>query len=254
MDQQVKIGGVRIEPGEVEAALRTYLCVKETVVLVRPDRVGKPQLVAFVVASDAYTLSVTALRRHLQQTLPLHMIPTVFVQLAALPLTPNGKVDRQALPALELAENGVQEGARTPLEELLTGLWSEILDRPHIGIYEHFFMLGGHSLLATRLIARVRAVLSVEVPLRAVFEAPTVAEFAQRVEQTLHEGQGIQIPLLAKVTRPEHIPLSFAQQRLWFLDQLEAGSTAYLVSNAYRLHGSRRAVFAEKSARIDSAA
>jgi hypothetical protein len=191
-----------------------------------------------VVGSQDFT--TTGLRSFLQEKLPAYLIPSQFLHLDAIPLTPNGKIDRRALPAPQQwdgqAEEG-EQGARTGIEELLVELWSKVLRRAQVGIHNTFFELGGHSLLAMQLLARVRAVLQVELPVRAVFEAPTVATFAQWVEQALRKGEGMPMPPLVAKERPEVLPLSFAQQRLWFLNQFESGSPMYLVSNAVRMDG-----------------
>jgi amino acid adenylation domain-containing protein len=239
-DQQVKVRGARIELGEIEAALHEQAVVREVVVLLQEGRLTEKRLVAYVVGQSGEQLSDQQLRAALQEQLPTYMIPSVFVQLSALPLTSNGKVDRRALSALQEKpgeELNEQQRARTPLEELLVDLWSEVLGHRQIGIHDNFFEQGGHSLLATQLLARVRGVLAVEVPLRAVFEAPTVAAFAQRVEQALRSQEGAVLPPLQVAVRPSELPLSYAQQRLWFLDQLEPESTAYLLPGAFHLEG-----------------
>jgi acyl carrier protein len=240
IDQQVKIRGYRIEPAEIEAALKKHSAIQTAVILAREDVPGEKRLVAYVVTHHGESLSGSELRIFLQNYLPVYMLPSVFVLLNVLPLTPNGKIDRQALPNPNEtlnAERGASKEARTPLEELLVGIWSDVLGRKQIGIHDNFFELGGHSLLATQLMARVQATLEVEVPLRSVFEAPTVAGLAQRIEQALRKNEGRAMPPLVVMERPEELPLSFAQQRLWFLNQLDPGSTAYLVPRAYRLGG-----------------
>ncbi|HEX3643951.1 MAG TPA: amino acid adenylation domain-containing protein, partial [Ktedonobacteraceae bacterium] len=240
LDQQVKLRGYRIELGEIKAILAQHPAIQDCMVVLREDVPEEKRLVAYLVLKQTRRVPIEDLRSYLQDHLPSYMIPSALVMLDALPLTPNGKVDRRALPAPEAAqqgENEAQEGARTPIEELLVGIWSEVLGRRQVGIYEHFFELGGHSLLATRLMARVREVLQVEVPLRVVFERPTVATFAQGVQEALGKDEGMWVPPLVALERPEAIPLSFAQQRLWFLDQLEPNSTAYLIPSALRLQG-----------------
>jgi surfactin family lipopeptide synthetase A len=238
MDQQVKIRGYRIELGEIETALQTHPAVQEAVVLAREDIPGEKRLVAYVVGPQEVTAA--GLRSFLHEKLPAYMIPSQFLLVDAIPLTPSGKLDRKALPAPQVwcgqAEEG-QQGARTGIEEVLVELWGKVLGHTQVGIHDTFFELGGHSLLATQLLARVRAVLGIELAVRVVFEAPTVAELAQRVEQALRKGEGTQIPPLVARARPEVLPLSFAQQRLWFLDQFEPGSPKYLVSNAVRIGG-----------------
>jgi len=171
---------------------------------------------------------------------PEHMAPSRFVRLAELPLTPNGKVDRKALPAPEVTLQGDERehvAPRTPDEEILCGIWEEVLGMAGIGVRDNFFELGGHSLLATRLIARVRAILSIELPLRAVFEAPTVAALAARIESIQSEERRQVKPPLTPLQNREPLPLSFAQQRLWFLNQLEPDSPFYNVAAAMLLTG-----------------
>jgi amino acid adenylation domain-containing protein len=233
LDEQVKIRGFRIEPGEVEAALAAYPGVREARVVVRADQPGEPRLVAYVVGS----VETDALRAHVRQGLPEYMVPSAFVFLDALPLTPNGKLDRKALPAPELAADADRYVApRTPAEEVLAEIWAETLRLERVGVEESFFDLGGHSLLATRVVSRVRQLFGVEVPLRALFEGPTVAELAQRVE-ALRRAELPVLPPVAPAERTGALPLSFAQERLWFLDRLEPGSTTYNLFAAWRLAG-----------------
>ncbi|WP_218080278.1 non-ribosomal peptide synthetase [Anthocerotibacter panamensis] len=229
IDHQVKLRGLRIELGEIEALLREY--VREAVVLLREDAPGDKRLVAYVVgASDS-----AQLRGLLQQKVPEYMVPGAFVFLEAMPLTPNGKVDRRALPAPAYAGDMAEDGApRTPVEELLVRLWAQVLGLPQVGIHDNFFALGGHSLLATQVIARVRETFGVEVPLRGLFEAPTIAAFAAY----LPAGAGVACLPLDPIAREGALPLSFAQQRLWFLEQLEGPSSTYNIPAMVRLSGS----------------
>jgi amino acid adenylation domain-containing protein len=240
VDQQVKIRGHRIELGEIEAVLGTHSALREVAVVARPDESGELRLVAYVVGQAAEAFGSRELRSYLQERLPAAMIPAAFVVLDALPLNSSGKVDRRALPELPVSQERADDNhaeARTPIEELIQGIWQVMLGRHEMGREENFFEQGGHSLLATRVIARVRNLLEIEIPLQALFEAPTIAGFAQRVEQVLQQGEGLsQFPLVAG-ERPEAIPLSFAQQRLWFLEQLEPGSTTYLLPAVLRVEG-----------------
>ncbi len=179
------------------------------------------------------------LRRYLEERLPEHMVPSAFVVLERLPLTPNGKVDRGGLPA---PEPGTGHGAayvapRTPMEEILCGIWADVLGLERVGVHENFFELGGHSLLATRVISRVRQVLGVEVPPRALFSHPDVRGLAEEVERLRREGTTRVVVPLGRVSRDEALALSFAQQRLWFLDRYEPGSALYNVPVALRLRG-----------------
>jgi amino acid adenylation domain-containing protein len=241
LDHQVKIRGFRIEPGEIEAILAGHPDLREAVVLAPDDPTGGRRLVAWVVPYSGASLgnAAPALRVWLQERLPEYMVPTAFVVLDALPLTPNGKVDRKALPAPEqvrAVDETSYAAPADPVEELLAGLWGEVLRLDRVSVHDDFFALGGHSLLATQVVSRVREVFGVELPLRAFFEAPTVA----RLAQVVREGQaaaGPRPPALVPVPREGDLPLSFAQQRLWFLDQLEPGSTAYNIPSAIRLSG-----------------
>ncbi|HKH43059.1 MAG TPA: amino acid adenylation domain-containing protein, partial [Thermoanaerobaculia bacterium] len=231
LDQQVKVRGVRIEPGEIEAALATLPGVREAVVVAREDRSG---LVAYV-AGDA---AAEDLRRALRERLPEHMVPAAFMTLAALPLTPNRKVDRKALPAPEWQGSEAQyQTPRTPVEEVLAGLWAEILGLERVGANDHFFELGGHSLLATRVMSRLRDAFGVELPLRDLFEAPVLADLATRIEAALRSGAMRLQPPIVPAPREKTLPLSFAQQRLWLLDQLEPGRPLYNMPAALRIQG-----------------
>ncbi|HEU4457453.1 MAG TPA: amino acid adenylation domain-containing protein [Longimicrobium sp.] len=178
------------------------------------------------------------LRAFLKARLPEYMVPTAFVAMDRLPLTHNGKVDRRALPAPEARSGGAGAAPpRTPAEEVLAGIWAEVLEGSTPGIHDDFFVLGGHSLRATRLMSRIRAAFGVDLPLRAVFEAPTVAGQAARVEAALREGSGGAPPPLLPVPRAGGLPLSFAQRRLWFLDRLAGGTSDYNLPVALRLEG-----------------
>ncbi|HEU4880686.1 MAG TPA: condensation domain-containing protein, partial [Longimicrobium sp.] len=243
VDTQVKIRGFRVEPGEVEAVLRAWPGVREAAVVVREDTVGGRRLVAYV----AGEVAADEVREHLRGRLPEHMLPGAIVRLDALPLTANGKLDRAALPAPELtaAEEGYV-APRTPVEEVLAGVWAEVLRLDRVSVEESFFQLGGHSLLATRVVSRIRELFGVELPLRALFEGPTVAELAVRVE----EMRRAELPVLPPVVpagRTGVLPLSFAQERLWFLDRLEPGSTTYNIPVAWRLGGALDEAALERS-------
>jgi amino acid adenylation domain-containing protein len=233
VDEQVKVRGFRIEPGEIEAALRQAPGVADCAVVAREDVPGDRRLVAYVVG-EAET---AALRAHLQGSLPEYMVPAVFVHMDALPLTANGKLDRKTLPAPEYAAGADHRVApRTPAEEVLAGIWAEVLRLEQVGVTESFFELGGHSLLATRVVSRIREVFGVEVPLRALFERPTVAELAVRVEALRRAGLPV-LPPVVPMERTGALPLSFAQERLWFIDRMEPGSAVYNIPMAWRLGG-----------------
>ena len=231
-DAQVKVRGFRIEPGEIEAALVRHAGVAQAAVIAREDGPGGKRLVGYVVPAGDAVLDAAALRAHLGQSLPEHMVPSALVVLDRLPLTPNGKLDRRALPAPEHRVGAVRRAARTPQEEILCGLFAEVLGLERVGIDEDFFALGGHSLLATRLISRIRSTLDVEVSIRSLFEAPTVEALVGR----LGDAQVARAPLRAQA-RPAEIPLSYAQRRLWFLDRLEGASATYTIPLALRVRG-----------------
>jgi amino acid adenylation domain-containing protein len=237
MDHQVKIRGFRIEPGEIEAALGSHPAVRECVLLVREEAPGS-RLVAYAVLNrETENQNLPSdLRDFLVERLPEYMVPSAIMVLDALPLTPNGKVDRRALPAPQgtLAAGGSHAAPSNPVEELLAGIWGEVLGIERVGIHESFFALGGHSLLATQVVSRIRRVLGIELPLRRIFEAPTIAELARAVQA---EGSGTQAPPILPVPRDHDLPLSFAQQRLWFIDQLEPGSPLYNIPVALRVEG-----------------
>ncbi|HYR11357.1 MAG TPA: condensation domain-containing protein, partial [Longimicrobium sp.] len=232
LDFQVKVRGFRIELGEIEAVLRQHESVADCVVMARAGT-GETRLVAYVVGG----VEAAELRAHLRESLPEYMLPSAFVFLDALPLTPNGKLDRKALPAPEYAANADRYvGPRTPVEEVLAGIWAEVLRLERVGVEESFFELGGHSLLATRVVSRVRDVFAIELPLRALFEGPTVAELAVRVEE-MRRAELPVLPPMVPTERTGALPLSFAQERLWFLDRMEPGSATYNILAARRLGG-----------------
>ncbi len=241
-DQQVKIRGFRIELGEVEAVLAGHPQVREVAVLLREDRPTEKQLVAYLV-SDGGGIETTndGLRGYVKQWLPEYMVPGRFVWLAEMPLTANGKIDRRSLPRPEdvRVSAGVSAGgeALTTVEEMVAGIWSEVLRVERVGVRDNFFELGGHSLLGTQLVSRIRETFDVEIALGSLFESPTVAQLAQLIEAELSEGRGFGLPPISRAGRDGELPLSFAQQRLWFLAQLEPDSSAYNISSALRLSG-----------------
>jgi amino acid adenylation domain-containing protein len=240
IDYQVKIRGFRIELGEIEAVLSQHQGVRETVVIVREDNPGSPSLVAYVVPSSKPAPTIAQLRRFLIEKLPNYMVPTAFVLLETLPLTPNGKVDRRALPAPEPTrpESTVSlVPPRTPVEEMLASIWLQVLGIEQVGIYDNFFELGGHSLLVTQVISQIRKVFHVDLSPRCLFEAPTIATLLESVERAMGTQSESNTPPIQPVPREEHLPLSFAQQRLWFLDRLETGTLAYNGSTVVHLQG-----------------
>ncbi|WP_052519231.1 amino acid adenylation domain-containing protein [Archangium violaceum] len=250
-DEQVKVRGFRVELGEIETALAKHPEVSEAVVVARDDGASGKQLVAYVVPNSPLPsgegrgegatgpgLNPEELRTWLKQTLPVHMVPSAFVRLEAFPLTPNGKVDRKSLPAPELEGVGAEYvPPRTALEELVAELWASLLGVRRVGAHDHFFELGGHSLLATRLVSRLREVLRIELPVSALFEAPTVAELARRLESVAEPSRGPRPPPLVPQPEGGTLPLSFAQQGLWFIEQLAPGGFTYNVPYVTRLRG-----------------
>ncbi len=183
-------------------------------------------------------LTAEAIRTFIKQALPDYMVPSAVVFLTALPLTSNGKIDRKALPVPDGDRSDERgEAPSTPTQDLVAGIWSEILGMERIGRHDQFFDLGGHSLLATQVISRVRAVFQLELPLRSLFDFPTVEGFAAAIDRAVAEGEGRQIPSLLPVPRTGPMPLSFAQQRLWFLWQLAPDSPMYNISIALRITG-----------------
>src|SRR6266436_4057799 len=230
-DHQVKVRGFRIEPGEIEAALVGHAGVTQAVVVARSDRAGVSQLVGYVVLAAGAQVDGAALRSHVGARLPDYMVPSAIVVLDRLPLTSNGKLDRGALPAPQVRA-GVLRFARNPREELLCALFAEVLGLERVGIDDDFFALGGHSLLATRLISRIRSSLDVELSIRSLFEAPTVAGLVERFGDA-----DAARPALRAVERPGEVALSYGQRRLWFLERLEGGGGRYVIPLAVRLRG-----------------
>ncbi|MET0396662.1 MAG: amino acid adenylation domain-containing protein, partial [Longimicrobiaceae bacterium] len=234
-DFQLKVRGFRVEPGEIEAALLEDPRVREALVMQREDAAGQRQLVAYVVPAEGAAPSAAELRARLQGVLPDHMVPAWFAVLKSVPLTANGKVDRHALPAPEAAGHG-SAAPRTVTEEVLAGIWEDVLGVERVGADDSFFELGGHSLLVTRIVSRVRQALEVEVPLRAIFDAPTVSGLARRID-ALRSGGSEAAPPVRRVPRDGPLPLSFQQQRLWLMDRLEPGASTYNMPSALRLRG-----------------
>jgi amino acid adenylation domain-containing protein len=240
IDHQVKVRGYRIELGEIESVLSSHPSVREAVVVVRDDAVGGQRLVAYLVTPDDASLSVAELRAYLQMKLPAYMVPGAFVTLSELPLTPNGKLDRKRLPAPDTSVREVMPELaepRSPSEELVASVWRQVLGVKRVGSDENFFELGGHSLLATQVASRVRKVFGIEIELRQLFERPTVAGLARHIEASRRNGQNMSFKPIVPVPRNGALQLSFAQQRLWFLDKLVAGSPVYNMPTALRLVG-----------------
>ncbi|MCW5315483.1 amino acid adenylation domain-containing protein [Nostoc sp. KVJ3] len=239
IDNQVKIRGFRIELGEVEAVLGQLSDVQASCVVVREDTPGDKRLVAYIVPQPEQTISISEVRNFLKEKLPEYMVPSAIVILEALPLSPNRKLDRRALPApdfhSQLSDRYV--APRNPIEEILSLIWAQVLKVERVGIHDNFFELGGHSLLATQLVSRVRTSLKVELPLRNLFAAPTVAELSQNIQQLQQQDLELISPPIVPRARDAELPLSFAQTRLWFLDQLNPNSASYNIPIALRLAG-----------------
>ncbi|HXO19982.1 MAG TPA: amino acid adenylation domain-containing protein [Thermoanaerobaculia bacterium] len=248
IDHQVKIRGFRVELGEIEAALAAHPAVREAVVVARGEGAGK-RLVAYVLPATAESGPGDLLRVHLRESLPDYMVPAVFVPVESFPLTSSGKLDRRRLAVSgpeprETASRGA--APRTPTEELLAGIWAEVLGLERVGIHDGFFDLGGHSLLATRAVSRLRCAFGIELPLRVLFERPSVAALAELLDALArHEAQAEALPV--EPERPAPIaprpadagdpPVSFSQEQLWFIDRLEPGSPVYNLPTAVRLDG-----------------
>ena len=240
IDNQVKIRGFRVELGEIEAVIGRCPSVQQAVVLAREKGIGDRWLVAYIVPNSETAPPASEVSGFLRNKLPDYMVPSAFVFLDSLPLTPNGKVNRKALPVPsqncpEFEESFV--APRTPVEELLANTWAEVLKLDRAGVHDNFFDLGGHSLLATQVISRICQAFKVELPLRALFERPTVAELAKRIEEAHGQDPRLSTRPMVPVSRDRDLPLSFSQQRLWFLDQYEPNSSVYNIPRALRLRG-----------------
>ncbi|WP_240930265.1 amino acid adenylation domain-containing protein, partial [Streptomyces coryli] len=237
VDEQVKIRGFRIEPGEIESLLAAHESVAHAAVIVREDRPGDKRLIAYVVPTAAGEIDPVALREFAGGQLPEYMVPAAVVVLERFPVTVNGKLDRAALPAPDFAGAAGGRGPATPVEEVLCGLFAEVLGLEQVGAEASFFDLGGDSLLAMRLVARIRAVLETQLAIGDLFAAPTVAEAARLIDA----GHGTERAALTRRPRPDVLPLSYAQQRMWFLNRLEENDreagAAYNMPMALRLSG-----------------
>ena len=254
-DHQVKIRGYRIELGEIELALLSCPGIKAAVVVAREDHLGEKQIVAYIVTGRVteqdQPIASGELRDYLKRTLPNYMAPQAFVTLEALPLTRNGKVDRRALPAP--SANGYAPARelvkpRNPIEEMVAGVWIEVLGLEQISVTDNFFVLGGHSLKAVQVVSRLSDLLRVELPVRALFEEPTVECLASVLNQAVMSERGVTRPPIERVLRDGRLPLSFAQQRLWFLHRLEPNSAAYNISFSARFTGRLNVPALEQSA------
>jgi amino acid adenylation domain-containing protein len=233
-DRQVKVRGFRIELEEVESVLCAHPAVKEAAVVIHESGEGNKRLAAHLVSAA----SREDLRSYLNSRLPEYMVPSAFVLMDALPRTPTGKIDRKALPETPLYGTGEVEGRlSTPVEELLAGLWAELIGMEEIGPHANFFELGGHSVLATRMMSRLRDLFQVELPLRAVFEFPTLKGLAEKIEAARQAGKRTEFTQIERAGRDQPLVLSFAQERMWLLHQLRPASPAYNMPIALRVRG-----------------
>ncbi|MEH2050448.1 amino acid adenylation domain-containing protein [Nostoc sp.] len=240
IDNQVKIRGFRIELGEIEALLSQHSDVQQAVVIVREDIPGDKRLVAYIVPKQKLEVSTTTLKCFLQEKLPDYMIPAVFVILDSLPLTPNGKVDRRNLPGCDRTRPNLEEtfvAPCNPIEEKLAVIWAALLALDQIGVNDNFFQLGGHSLIATQILSRVREVFQVELSFHHIFEKPTIAGLAQLITQYSQREQQLQRPAIQRIEREGLLPVSFAQERVYFIQQLAPESIAYQFQATMRFQG-----------------
>ena len=246
VDDQVKIRGFRIELGEIESLLLQHSGLKQAVVLALTDERGEKSLVAYCVG----TAHSDELRTYLRAQLPDYMVPAAIIELAKFPLNANGKVDRQALPKPEEVKSSSSKEAiapRTPTEEVVASIWAEVLKRDDLGVEDNFFDIGGHSLLATQIASRLREHFQLSVPVRAIFESPSVAELAKRMDTTRREEQGMVPPPIKQIPRNRDLALSFAQERLWVLDQIEPNNPLYNIPRSLRLRGVLRVEALERA-------
>jgi amino acid adenylation domain-containing protein len=239
IDHQVKIRGFRIELGEIETVLSSHPQIQQAVVISTAEPASNNRLVAYVVSKDEH-LHTQHLREFLHQQLPAYMVPSAFMMLDTLPLTPNGKVDRKALPAPDGEIKREQEyvAPQTPNQDIIAQIFATVLGIKEVGIHDNFFDLGGHSLLATQLGSRLKQSFAIDIPLRAIFESPSVAQLDQTISQIRTQGQGVSLPAITRIApNRTSIPLSFAQERLWFINQLEGAAATYNMPAALRLIG-----------------
>ncbi|MBG1241151.1 non-ribosomal peptide synthetase [Nostoc sp. NZL] len=240
IDHQVKIRGFRIELGEIEALLSQHPDVQQAVVIAREDIPGDKRLVAYIVLNQKVDVSATTLKRFLQEKLPYYMVPAVFVILDSLPLTPNGKVDRQNLPACDRTRPDLEESfvePRNPIEEKLAAIWTQLLGLDLVGVNDNFFCLGGHSLIVTQMLSRLREVFSVDLSFNQIFANPTIAVIAQLIAQGGEESQW-QRPAIKRISYEGLVPVSFSQERIYFVQQLAPDNSAYQFQATMEIKGS----------------
>ncbi len=246
-DQQVQIRGVRVELGEIENLLRAHHAIADVAVIDRDDANGIKFLVAYVTMQNE--TDSAALRQYLAQQVPETMLPSAFVELDQLPRTLNGKIDRKALPALVRIKNEPTNGYGNvmPIEEILAGIWCEVLRLPAVGRNDNFFNLGGHSLLVTQVLARVKKFLKVELPVRSLFEAPTVEQLSRLIEEQIRCGRQSELSVIPRVSRDEELPLSYSQERMWLFEQLSSGTSVFNIALGVRLKGAINLVALEQT-------
>ena len=241
-DGQVSVRGFRVELGEIESRIKEMGAVSNCAVVLLEDRAGDQRLVAYYVLRLGDNGAALDFRSYLRSKLPDYMVPQHFVELESIPLTPNGKVDRKALPKPE-TDKALEHryvAPRTETEQKIAGVWQEVLNREMVGIHDDFFELGGHSLLATQVVSRINRFFNIQLPLRRLFEARTVESLTKTVlesSESSPETTSMHFPEVLPVPRNQRLPLSFSQERLWFLHQLEPESIAYSMPSMIRLHG-----------------
>ncbi|AFW93812.1 nonribosomal peptide synthetase anabaenopeptin synthetase AptA2 [Anabaena sp. 90] len=240
VDNQVKIRGFRIELDEIEKLLIQHPDVKQAAVIAREDIPGDKRLLAYVVLNQKPEAIVTTLKNLLQENLPQYMIPGVFVVLDSLPLTPNGKVDRQNLPVCDRTRPDLEESfvaPRNPIEEKLAAIWADLLGYEQIGVNDNFFNLGGHSLIVAQILSRVRDSFQVELSFANIFANPTVAGLASVIQQHELLEQKLQSPAIQRISRAGMLPVSFAQERVYFIQEVAPENTAYQAQATLRFQG-----------------
>ena len=233
IDNQVKIRGYRIELGEVESVLQQSAYVKQAVVLAKADHIGSNNLVAYIISEEGYEKETLLV--YMQDRLPEYMVPSIIMQIDELPLTPNGKVNKKALPEPDIATLTTNEyvAPRNETEQRLAAIWQELLQVEKAGVHDNFFELGGHSLLATQVVSVIRKEMEIELAIKDLFAHATISGLAELISK---QSKGLLLPLLTPQVRPGEVPLSFAQERLWFIDRLE-GSVHYHIPYVLKLEG-----------------
>ena len=250
IDHQVKVRGFRIELGEIETVLAQHPAVKECVVLARSDHSGDSSLVAYLITQDKNNPAVDDLQSWLHERLPEYMVPAAFVFLDVLPLTANGKVDRLALSARERVRPNVDTSfvaPRTATEMALQEIWKQTLDLDQVGINDNFFQLGGHSLIATRVVSQVREQFDIELPIRDMFASPTIGQLGALIDSAKNQGLQLLLPRIPAASRAGELPLSFPQERVWFIEQLFPQNLAYNFQSTLRLKGALDVDMLERS-------